>query len=32
MTKSAVVVFQKKNVLYPDGVVGKNTWAKLGVE
>ena len=31
MTKSAVVVFQKKNNLYPDGVVGKNTWAKLGV-
>jgi peptidoglycan hydrolase-like protein with peptidoglycan-binding domain len=31
MTKSAVVAFQKKKNLYPDGVVGKNSWAALGV-
>jgi len=31
MTKSAVIALQKKNKLYPDGVVGKNTWAALGV-
>lgn len=31
-TKSAVVTFQKKHRLYADGIVGKNTWAKLGVE
>jgi hypothetical protein len=30
-TKAAVVAFQKEHGLYPDGVVGKNTWAKLGV-
>lgn len=30
-TKAAVVAFQKKQGLYPDGVVGGNTWAKLGV-
>jgi hypothetical protein len=30
-TKAAVVAFQKKHRLYSDGVVGKNTWAKLGV-
>ena len=30
-TKSAVVALQKKNGLYPDGIVGKNSWAKLGV-
>jgi hypothetical protein len=30
-TKSAVVKFQKKHGLYPDGVVGKNTWANLGI-
>jgi len=29
-TKSAVIAFQKKNGLYPDGVFGKNSWAKLG--
>lgn len=29
-TKSAVIAFQTKNGLYPDGVVGKNSWAKLG--
>ena len=29
-TKRAVVAFQKKQGLYPDGVVGKNTWAQLG--
>lgn len=29
-TKSAVIAFQNKNGLYPDGVVGKNSWAKLG--
>jgi peptidoglycan hydrolase-like protein with peptidoglycan-binding domain len=28
-TKRAVIVFQKKNGLYADGIVGKNTWAKL---
>lgn len=31
VTKAAVVAFQKKSRLYADGVVGKNTWAKLGV-
>lgn len=31
-TKSAVVAFQKKHRLYADGIVGKNSWAKLGVE
>ena len=30
-TKAAVVAFQKQHRLYADGVVGKNTWAKLGV-
>ena len=30
-TKAAVVAFQKKHRLYPDGVVGKNSWARLGV-
>jgi len=30
-TKEAVVAFQKKERLYPDGIVGKNTWIKLGV-
>jgi hypothetical protein len=30
-TKAAVVAFQKKEKLYPDGIVGKNTWVKLGV-
>ncbi|HET9398442.1 MAG TPA: N-acetylmuramidase domain-containing protein [Sphingomicrobium sp.] len=30
-TKAAVVAFQRKHGLYPDGVVGKNTWLKLGV-
>ena len=30
-TKAAVVTFQKQHRLYADGVVGKNTWAKLGV-
>lgn len=30
-TKEAVVAFQKKEKLYPDGIVGKNTWIKLGV-
>jgi hypothetical protein len=30
-TKAAVVAFQKKHRLYADGVVGRNTWAKLGV-
>lgn len=30
-TKAAVVAFQKKHKLYPDGVVGKNSWARLGV-
>lgn len=28
-TKKAVIAFQKANGLYPDGVVGKNTWMKL---
>jgi hypothetical protein len=30
-TKAAVVALQKKHKLYPDGVVGKNTWARLGI-
>jgi hypothetical protein len=30
-TKAAVVAFQKKQGLYPDGVVGRNTWTRLGV-
>ena len=29
MTKRAVVNFQRKNKLYADGIVGKNTWAAL---
>lgn len=28
-TKAAVINFQKMNGLYPDGIVGKNTWSKL---
>lgn len=28
-TKAAVVAFQKKSGLHPDGIVGKNTWALL---
>ena len=28
-TKKAVIDFQIKNKLNPDGVVGANTWAKL---
>ena len=28
-TKAAVIAFQKKNGLTPDGVVGNQTWAKL---
>jgi hypothetical protein len=31
-TKAAVVAFQKNNDLYPDGVVGKNTWVLLGIK
>jgi hypothetical protein len=31
-TKAAVVAFQKKQGLFADGVVGKNTWAKLGLD
>lgn len=31
-TKAAVIALQKKNGLYADGVVGKNTWARLGVD
>lgn len=31
-TKAAVVAFQTKHRLYADGIVGRNTWAKLGVE
>jgi hypothetical protein len=30
-TKAAVVAFQKKQGLYADGIVGRGTWAKLGV-
>jgi hypothetical protein len=30
-TKAAVVAFQSKHGLYADGIVGKNTWARLGV-
>ena len=30
-TKAAVIAFQKKHGLYPDGVVGRNSWAALGV-
>jgi hypothetical protein len=30
-TKAAVVAFQTKHKLYADGIVGKNTWIKLGV-
>jgi N-acetylmuramidase/Putative peptidoglycan binding domain len=30
-TKAAVVAFQQKHRLYADGVVGKNSWVKLGV-
>jgi hypothetical protein len=31
LTKDAVVAFQKKNNLYADGIVGRNTWAALGL-
>jgi hypothetical protein len=31
-TKAAVIAVQKNKNLYPDGVVGKNTWAALGVQ
>jgi N-acetylmuramidase-like protein/putative peptidoglycan binding protein len=31
-TKKAVIALQKKNGLYPDGIVGKNTWKLLKVE
>lgn len=31
-TKAAVIAFQKKHGLYPDGVVGKNTWSLLGIK
>ena len=30
-TKAAVVAFQRKHGLYADGIVGKNTWLKLGI-
>ena len=29
-TKAAVVKFQKSKGMYPDGIVGKNSWAALG--
>lgn len=32
MTKAAVVAFQKKKGLFADGIVGRNTWAKLGTD
>ena len=32
MTKAAVVAFQKKNGLYADGIVGKQTWAALKID
>lgn len=31
-TKKAVVAFQEKNGLYADGIVGKNTWARLDTD
>jgi peptidoglycan hydrolase-like protein with peptidoglycan-binding domain len=31
-TKKAVIAFQKKNGLYADGIVGKNTWARLNTD
>ncbi|MET0587735.1 MAG: N-acetylmuramidase domain-containing protein [Novosphingobium sp.] len=31
-TKRAVIAFQKKSGLYADGIVGKNTWAKLDTD
>jgi peptidoglycan hydrolase-like protein with peptidoglycan-binding domain len=31
-TKAAVVALQKKNKLYADGIVGKQTWAALNIE
>lgn len=30
-TKAAVVAFQRKHGLFADGIVGKNSWARLGV-
>ena len=30
-TKAAVIAFQKKQGLYPDGIVGKSSWARLCV-
>ncbi len=30
-TKAAVVAFQKKKKLYPDGIVGRATWSALGI-
>src|SRR4051812_18506375 len=32
MTKSTLIAFQKKEGLYQDGICGKNTWARLGVD
>lgn len=31
-TKQAVLAFQKKHSLYPDGIVGKNTWSRLNMD
>lgn len=32
ITKQAVLAFQIKHGLYPDGIVGRNTWAQLDMD